>query len=108
MVDVLHNTCQFFAHESCGQCTPCREGTGWMLKITDRLRRGHGRREDLDILVDVADRMGIIPGTTICGLSDGAGWPVKTLIRKFRHEFEDAIRSGRKSVVKSLPMATAH
>jgi NADH-quinone oxidoreductase subunit F len=108
MVDVLHNTCQFFAHESCGQCTPCREGTGWMLKITDRLRRGHGRREDLDILVDVADRMGIIPGTTICGLSDGAGWPVKTIIRKFRHEFEDAIRTGRKSVVKSLPMAAAH
>jgi NADH-quinone oxidoreductase subunit F len=108
MVDVLHNTCQFFAHESCGQCTPCREGTGWMLKITDRLRRGHGRREDLDILVDVADRMGIIPGTTICGLSDGAGWPVKTAIRKFRHEFEDAIKTGRKSVIKSLPMVAAH
>jgi NADH-quinone oxidoreductase subunit F len=108
MVDVLHNTCQFFSHESCGQCTPCREGTGWMLKITDRLRRGHGRREDLDILVDVADRMGIIPGTTICGLSDGAGWPVKTAIRKFRHEFEDAIRTGRKSVIKSLPTVAAH
>jgi NADH-quinone oxidoreductase subunit F len=108
MVDVLHNVCQFFSHESCGQCTPCREGTGWMLKITDRLRRGQGRREDLDILVDVADRMGIIPGTTICGLSDGAGWPVKTAIRKFRHEFEDAIKIGRKSVVRSLPMAAAH
>jgi NADH-quinone oxidoreductase subunit F len=105
MVDVLHNTCQFFAHESCGQCTPCREGTGWMLKITDRMRRGHGRREDLDILVDVADRIGIMPGTTICGLADGAGWPVKTAIKKFRHEFEDAIKTGRKSVIKSLPMA---
>ena len=79
-----------------------------MLKITDRLRRGQGRREDLDILIDVADRMGIIPGTTICGLSDGAGWPVKTAIRKFRAEFEAAIKSGRKSVVKSLPMAGAH
>ena len=79
-----------------------------MLKITDRLRRGHGRREDLDILVDVADRIGIIPGSTICGLSDGAGWPVKTAIRKFRQEFEDAIRTGRKSVVKSLPLAAAH
>lgn len=108
MIDVLHNTCQFFSHESCGQCTPCREGTGWMLKITDRMRRGHGRREDLDILIDVADRMGIIPGTTICGLSDGAGWPVKTAIRKFRAEFEEAIKGGRKSVVKSLPMAAAH
>jgi NADH-quinone oxidoreductase subunit F len=108
MVDVLHNTCQFFAHESCGQCTPCREGTAWMLKITDRLRRGQGRREDLDILVEVADRIGIMPGTTICGLADGAGWPVKTAIRKFRSEFEETIKSGRRSVVRTLPMATAH
>jgi NADH-quinone oxidoreductase subunit F len=97
MVDVLHNTCQFFSHESCGQCTPCREGTGWMLKITDRMRRGQGRKEDLDILIDVADRIGIMPGTTICGLADGAGWPVKTAVRKFRAEFEAAIRSGEKS-----------
>ena len=108
MVDVLHNTCQFFAHESCGQCTPCREGTGWMLKITDRLRLGRGRVEDLDILMDVADRIGIMPGTTICGLADGAGWPVKTAVKKFRKEFEDAIKTGRKSVVKSLPLAHAH
>lgn len=106
MVDVLHNTCQFFAHESCGQCTPCREGTGWMFKITDRLRRGLGHKEDLDILVDVADRIGIMPGTTICGLADGAGWPVKTAVRKFRAEFEAAIRSGEKSkYAKSLAMA---
>jgi len=106
MVDVLHNVCQFFSHESCGQCTPCREGTGWMLKITDRLRRGLGRKEDLDVLVDVADRIGIMPGTTICGLSDGAGWPVKTAIRKFRAEFEAAIKSGNKSqYAKTLAMA---
>jgi NADH-quinone oxidoreductase subunit F len=109
MIDVLHNTCQFFSHESCGQCTPCREGTGWMLKITDRLRRGLGRKEDLDILVDVSDRIGIMPGTTICGLADGAGWPVKTAIRKFREEFEAAIKSGAKSkYAKSLAMAGAH
>ena len=109
MVDVLHNVCQFFSHESCGQCTPCREGTGWMLKITDRLRRGQGRREDLDVLVDVADRIGIMPGTTICGLADGAGWPVKTAIRKFRKEFEDVIRSGSKSVYsKPLQLVGAH
>jgi len=97
MVDVLHNVCQFFAHESCGQCTPCREGTGWMHKITDRLRRGKGKQEDLDILVDIADRIGIMPGTTICGLADGAGWPVKTAIRKFREEFEQAIAKGERS-----------
>jgi NADH-quinone oxidoreductase subunit F len=108
MVDVLHNTCQFYAHESCGQCTPCREGTAWMLKITDRLRRGLGRKEDLDVLVDVADRIGIMPGTTICGLADGAGWPVKTAIKKYRQEFEDAIRSGRKSASKSMSLALAH
>jgi NADH-quinone oxidoreductase subunit F len=109
MVDVLHNTCQFFAHESCGQCTPCREGTGWMEKITDRLRRGQGRKEDLDILIDVADRIGIMPGTTICGLADGAGWPVKTAIRKFREEFEGAIKSGEKSkYAKTLRVVGAH
>ena len=80
-----------------------------MLKITDRLRRGQGRREDLDVLVDVADRIGIMPGTTICGLADGAGWPVKTAIRKFRCEFEDAIRSGLKSAhAKSLQLVGAH
>jgi NADH-quinone oxidoreductase subunit F len=108
MVDVLHNTCQFFAHESCGQCTPCREGTGWMLKITDRMRRGQGRVEDLDILFEVADRIGIMPGTTICGLADGAGWPVKTAVKKFRAEFEAAIKSGRKSSSRSLSLVAAH
>lgn len=105
MIDVLHNTCQFYAHESCGQCTPCREGTGWMLKITDRLRKGQGRKEDLDILVEVADRIGIMPGSTICGLADGAGWPVKNAIRKFRQEFEDAIKTGRRSHLRPLAMA---
>jgi NADH-quinone oxidoreductase subunit F len=102
MVDVLFNICRFFAHESCGQCTPCREGTAWMLKIVDRMRHGRGRREDLDILVDVGDRIGIMPGTTICGLADGAGWPVKTAIRKFRSEFESYIKEGRSSM--ALPL----
>ena len=69
MIDVLHNCCQFFAHESCGQCTPCREGTGWLLKIMDRMRRGQGRSEDLDVMLEVANSIGIIPGTTICGLA---------------------------------------
>jgi NADH-quinone oxidoreductase subunit F len=92
MVDVLHNTCRFFAHESCGQCTPCREGTGWMLRIVDRIKHGQGRPEDLDLLVQVANSMGIMPGTTICGLADGAGWPVKNAITKFRGEFEAAVR----------------
>jgi NADH-quinone oxidoreductase subunit F len=93
MIDVLHNTCRFFAHESCGQCTPCREGTGWMLRITERIKHGQGRPEDLDLLLQVANSMGIMPGTTICGLADGAAWPVKNAITKFRAEFEAAVKN---------------
>src|SRR3954470_14550698 len=107
IAEVLYNICRFFAHESCGQCTPCREGTGWMLKITDRLRRGQGRLEDLDILEEVGEKIGIMPGTTICGLADGAGWPVKNAIAKFRPELEEAIRAARKSVLP-LQMVGAH
>ncbi|MCI0378705.1 MAG: NADH-quinone oxidoreductase subunit NuoF [Gemmataceae bacterium] len=97
IVDVLYNICRFFAHESCGQCTPCREGTGWMYKIMERMRRGQGRLEDLQILDEVGKSIGIMPGTTICGLADGAGWPVKNAIAKFRGELEDWIRKGKKS-----------
>jgi NADH-quinone oxidoreductase subunit F len=106
IADVLYNICRFFEHESCGQCTPCREGTGWMLKIADRLRRGQGRLEDLQILEEVGDKIGIMPGTTICGLADGAGWPVKQAVRKFRKELESYIRSGQKA--KALPVLAAH
>jgi NADH-quinone oxidoreductase subunit F len=106
IADVLYNICRFFEHESCGQCTPCREGTGWMLKIADRLRRGQGRLEDLQILEEVGDKIGIMPGTTICGLADGAGWPVKQAVRKFRKELESYIRSGQK--IKGLPVLAAH
>jgi NADH-quinone oxidoreductase subunit F len=105
IVDVVYNICRFFSHESCGQCTPCREGTGWMLKIMERFRRGQGRLEDLEILADVGHRIGIMPGTTICGLSDGAGWPVKNAVNKFRDEFERYIKSGEKRKTVSLTMA---
>src|SRR6266851_3900129 len=106
IVDVLYNICRFFDHESCGQCTPCREGTGWMFKIMERFRRGQGRREDLQILEEVGDSIGIIPGTTICGLADGAGWPVKTAVRKFRAEFERYIQAGSKT--QALHLISAH
>jgi NADH-quinone oxidoreductase subunit F len=106
IVEVLYNAARFFAHESCGQCTPCREGTGWMLKIADRIRRGQGRLEDLRILDEVGNSMGIMPGTTICGLADGAGWPVKMAVRKFRAELEEFIKSGRKAAAPAL--AGAH
>jgi NADH-quinone oxidoreductase subunit F len=106
IVDVLYNICRFFAHESCGQCTPCREGTGWMLKIMERFRRGQGRLEDLKILEEVGQNIGMMPGTTICGLADGAGWPVKQAIRKFRPEFEEYLRVGKKS--QELQLVGAH
>lgn len=97
MVDVLYNACRFFAHESCGQCTPCREGTAWSAKILERIRAGHGKSSDIDLLLEIAASIGTIPGTTICGLADGAAWPIKTALTKFRAEFEDYIASGRKS-----------
>jgi NADH-quinone oxidoreductase subunit F len=92
MVDFLHNSCRFFAHESCGQCTPCREGTTWSLNMLRRIKAGRGRLKDLELLLEISDTIGIIPGTTICGLADGAAWPIKNAIRKFRHEFEDFIK----------------
>ena len=92
MVDFLYNSTRFFKHESCGQCTPCREGTGRALDMLRRSRAGRGRLIDLDLLLEIGDTIGIIPGTTICGLSDGAAWPIKNAIRKFRQEFEDYIK----------------
>ena len=108
MVDVLYNCCRFMAHESCGQCTPCREGTNWMTRILERIRAGKGRLEDIDLLLEVGSSMGIIPGTTICGLADGAAWPVKNAITKFRGEFEDYIRAGRRSVKPAEELMAAH
>jgi NADH-quinone oxidoreductase subunit F len=108
MVDVLYNCCRFMSHESCGQCTPCREGTAWITRILERIRHGDGQLEDLDLLHEVAASMGIIPGTTICGLSDGAAWPVKNAIKKFRGEFEDYIRSKQKTVTPAQELMAAH
>lgn len=114
MVDFLHNSCRFFAHESCGQCTPCREGTAWSLTMLNRIRAGKGRLKDLDLLLEIGDTMGIIPGTTICGLSDGAAWPMKNAIRKFRGEFEDYIRRTNPTgymetaAVTALPVLAHH
>jgi NADH-quinone oxidoreductase subunit F len=92
IVDFLHNSARFFSHESCGQCTPCREGTSWALKMLDRIKAGRGRLTDLDLLLEISDSIGIMPGTTICGLADGAAWPMKNAIRKFHDEFTDYIK----------------
>jgi NADH-quinone oxidoreductase subunit F len=107
VMDYLYNTCRFFAHESCGQCTPCREGTTWFYKVMKRIQAGGGRVEDLDILRDLAQNMGLTPGTTICGLADGAAWPVKNAVDKFRPELEEFIRSRRSPAALPTPLQEA-
>ncbi len=89
LVKVLARITKFYYHESCGQCTPCREGTGWMLKILNRIIRGQGTSNDLDLLINVANN---IEGNTICALGDAAAWPVKFMIQRFRDEFEKAVQ----------------
>jgi NADH-quinone oxidoreductase subunit F len=76
---------RFYHHESCGQCSPCREGTGWMEKVLNRIEHGHGTMKDIDLLADIARK---IEGNTICPLGDAASWPVASAIRHFREEFE--------------------
>src|SRR5688572_17852206 len=83
------NFSRFYHHESCGQCTPCREGTGWLEKVLHRIEHGHGRMEDIDLLWDIQSK---IEGNTICPLGDAASWPVAAAIRHFREEFEYHIR----------------
>jgi len=87
-VRMLERIAYFYWEESCGQCTPCREGTGWLYRMLKRIRLGQARREEIDQLVDVANR---IEGRTICALGDAAAWPVQSFIRHFRHEFEAKI-----------------
>jgi NADH-quinone oxidoreductase subunit F len=89
----LKTTIDFFSHESCGQCTPCREGTGWMNRIIHRITGGNGKVSDLDLLHDICNKM---QGRTICALADAAAMPVRSYVEKFRPELEDFIRSGRK------------
>ena len=84
MVQSLLRLSYFYAHESCGQCTPCREGTGWMHRVLERIYHGEGRPEDIDLLNSVADN---IQGRTICALGDAAAMPVRAMIKHFKHEF---------------------
>ncbi|MCP4008537.1 MAG: NADH-quinone oxidoreductase subunit NuoF [Proteobacteria bacterium] len=88
MVSVLERLTYFYHEESCGQCTPCREGTGWLYRIVKRINNGKGTPEDLDTLLDVANR---IEGHTICALGDAAAWPVQSFLKHYRHEFEAKI-----------------
>ena len=85
MVRSLLRLSYFYMHESCGQCTPCREGTGWLWRMVDRIEHGRGRMEDIELLNSVSDN---IQGRTICALGDAAAMPVRAMIKHFRHEFE--------------------
>ena len=96
MVSMLRRISRFYFAESCGQCTPCREGTGWLYRMLSRIIDGQGRMEDLDKLVDVANK---IEGRTICALGDAAAWPVQSFMKHYRHEFEYMIKNNGRSLV---------
>jgi NADH-quinone oxidoreductase subunit F len=99
MVEAVLNLMKFYAHESCGQCTPCREGTPWIVKILERINRGDGREMDLELIEDLASN---IEGRTVCALADGACWPLTSIVRKFRDEFIAKIpAAARKDVVRA-------
>ena len=93
MVEVLARLSYFYMHESCGQCTPCREGTGWLWRMVDRIQRGQGRPDDLATLDNVAEN---IMGRTICALGDAAAMPVRAMLKHFRHEFAAKIEAAQK------------
>ncbi|HKB60430.1 MAG TPA: NADH-quinone oxidoreductase subunit NuoF [Gallionellaceae bacterium] len=92
MVRALERLSYFYYEESCGQCTPCREGTGWLYRIVHRIEHGEGKPEDLDLLLDLCDN---IAGRTICALGDAAAWPVQGMLKHYRHEFEHHIEHKR-------------
>ncbi len=92
IVKNLWNFTRFYHHESCGQCSPCREGTGWMEKILHKILDGNGTLTDVDLLWDIQAK---IEGKTICPLGDAAAWPVASAIRHFRKEFEEYVRNGK-------------
>lgn len=95
IVKNLWNFTRFYHHESCGQCSPCREGTGWMEKVLHKIVNGHGTLSDIDLVWDIQSK---IEGKTICPLGDAAAWPVASAIRHFRSEFEDHVRNSKKVV----------
>ena len=103
MVTSLLRLSYFYMHESCGQCTPCREGTGWLFRLVERIAHGHGRPTDIDLLNSVADN---IQGRTICALGDAAAMPVRAMIKHFRDEFVHLIEH-KTAKVGGSPQAVA-
>jgi NADH-quinone oxidoreductase subunit F len=104
MVRTLERLARFYYAESCGQCTPCREGTGWLDRMLKRIIAGQGRSEDLGLLLDVANR---IEGHTICALGDAAAWPVQSFLKHYKHEFQYMIEHKGRSIVEGQPTADA-
>ncbi|MFN7595536.1 MAG: NADH-quinone oxidoreductase subunit NuoF [Cereibacter sp.] len=92
VIKAIWRLSKFYKHESCGQCTPCREGTGWMWRVMERMATGEAEMKEIDMLLDVASQ---IEGHTICGLGDAAAWPIQGLFRHFRHEVEERITNYR-------------
>jgi len=99
------NFARFYAHESCGQCSPCREGTGWMEKVLHRLETGHGKLHDIDLLAEINKK---IEGNTICPLGDAAAWPVAAAIRHFREEFEWHVTHPQEATTRNFGIASNH
>lgn len=97
MVDTLYHISEFYMEESCGQCTPCREGTGWLVRLLHRIVSGHGEPGDIEKLVNVADN---IEGRTICALGEAAAWPVQSFVKHFYSEFDYFIQHKRSSILK--------
>ncbi len=95
MVDVLYRIAEFYDEESCGQCTPCREGTGWLVRLLHRIKSGHAEPGDIEKLVHVADS---IEGRTICAFGEAAAWPVQSFVKHFYHEFEYFVKHKRSLV----------
>ncbi|MCH8950637.1 MAG: NADH-quinone oxidoreductase subunit NuoF [Proteobacteria bacterium] len=99
VIKAIWRLAKFYKHESCGQCTPCREGTGWMMRVMDRLVTGDADPHEIDLLLDVTKQ---VEGHTICALGDAAAWPIQGLIRHFRNEIEDRIKAKRTGRVSAV------
>ena len=104
VVKAIARLSRFYMHESCGQCTPCREGTGWMYRVMQRMAKGDAKVEEIDMLLDVTTE---IEGHTICAHGDASAWPIQGLIRHFRSEMEQRILEYRRLADRENPMVAA-
>jgi NADH-quinone oxidoreductase subunit F len=104
-VDIFESTknlTEFYKHESCGWCTPCREGTDWLVKVFKRIEAGEGRPDDAQLLLDIVDN---IEGKSFCPLGDAASWPIQSAIKKFPEDFRRKVTNGHGHVAEGLPTA---